>query len=223
MFTGIVEAVGQIASLASLEVDVRLTIGSDELDFSDIKVGDSIAINGVCLTVVRLQPESFDVDVSPETLSCTTFDELVAGCSVNLEKALLPTTRLGGHLVSGHVDGVAKVSASRQEGRFQQIDFTVPADLSRFIAAKGSVCIDGVSLTVNKVSGQQFSVNIIPHTQEQTITSHYQLGSRVNIEVDIISRYLERLLSDVNEVDSSTSIDESLLKRTGFISSPDDD
>ena len=219
MFTGIVQAVGQIASVASRAEDVRLTVVSDSLDFSDVSPGDSIAVNGVCLTVVELQGKGFDTDVSAETLSCTTFSDLAAGNSVNLEKALLPTTRLGGHLVSGHVDGIATVTASREEGRSRRIEFTLPAALSRYIAAKGSVCIDGVSLTVNDVSGNTFSVNIIPHTQQQTIINHYQPGSHANIEVDIIARYLERLLGTAGEKDA---IDQSLLQRTGF-SSPAED
>jgi len=219
MFTGIVEAVGQIASVASRADDVRLTVVSDSLDINDVKLGDSIAINGVCLTVVALQGRGFDADVSGETLSCTTFSELAAGHSVNLEKALLPTTRLGGHLVSGHVDGIATVSAGRDEGRSRRIDFTVPESLSRYIAAKGSVCIDGVSLTVNEVTGNNFSVNIIPHTQEQTIIDQYQAGSRVNLEVDIIARYLERMLGSDS---AASAIDASLLQRAGFGHSSED-
>jgi len=213
MFTGIVEAVGQIASVASRADDVRMTVVSDKLNFGDVKLGDSIAINGVCLTVVALQGQGFDADVSGETLSCTTFSELVAGHSVNLEKALLPTTRIGGHLVSGHVDGIATVSACRDEGNSRRIDFTVPEALSRYIVSKGSICIDGVSLTVNEVTGNHFSVNIIPHTQEQTIINQYQTGHRVNIEVDIIARYLERMLGSA---DATLAIDSSLLQRTGF-------
>lgn len=214
MFTGIVQAVGQIAAVAARGDDIRMTVVSDTLGFADVKLGDSIAINGVCLTVVALQGKGFDADVSGETLSCTTFAELAAGNSVNLEKALLPTTRLGGHLVSGHVDGIAEVSTCRDDGRSQRIDFTVPEALARYIAAKGSVCVDGVSLTVNEVSGNSFSVNIIPHTQEQTITNQYQPGTRVNIEVDIIARYLERLLGSGA---SDSAIDQSLLRRAGFV------
>lgn len=222
MFTGIIQAVGRIATRASLEGDVRLTIVSDGLDFSDVKSGDSIAVNGVCLTVVALQGKGFDVDVSTETLSCTTFEHLAAGCSVNLEKALLPTTRLSGHLVSGHVDGVARVSACADEGRSQRIDFTLSDDLSRYIASKGSVCVDGVSLTVNEVSGNHFSVNIIPHTQEQTIFQHYHPGTQVNIEVDIIARYLERLITAEAPDKTSPVIDSALLQRAGFIPAPDE-
>jgi riboflavin synthase len=213
MFTGIVEAVGQIASVASRADDVCLTIVSDSLDFSDVKPGDSIAINGVCLTVVALQGMGFDVDVSAETLSCTNIGALAAGHSVNLEKALLPTTRLGGHLVSGHVDGIAVVSACHDEGSSRRIDFTLPEKLSRYIAVKGSVCIDGVSLTVNEVQGNVFSVNIIPHTRGQTVVDLYQPGSRVNLEVDLIARYLERLLGTS---DSESAVDAALLQRAGF-------
>jgi len=214
MFTGIVEAVGQIASVASTGKDLRLTISSDTLSLTDVSPGDSIAINGVCLTVINLLKTGFDVDVSSETLVCTTLDTLAAGSFVNLEKALLPTTRLGGHLVSGHVDGVATVVASCVDGRSQRIDFEVTAELARYLAAKGSVCVDGVSLTINAVNSAVFSVNIIPHTQEQTIINAYRLGTRVNIEVDIIARYLERLLGIT---ENQTAIDIDVLKSSGFI------
>lgn len=218
MFTGIIQAVGQIASVASRAEGIRITVVSDTLDFTDVSAGDSIAVNGVCLTVVGLLDRGFETDVSAETLSCTTIGEQAAGNSVNLEKALLPTTRMGGHLVSGHVDGVATVYACRDVGESRLIEFTLPASLQRYIATKGSVCIDGVSLTVNTVSGNRFSVNIIPHTRQQTIIEHYHPGSHVNIEVDIIARYLERLLTSG---DDSNTITESLLQRTGFIN-PDD-
>jgi len=213
MFTGIVEALGQVATLTSRGNDLRMAIVSDALDMSDVKAGDSIAINGVCLTVIELHRAGFDVDVSSETLACTTIGDLAAGAAVNLEKALLPTTRLGGHLVSGHVDAVAVVSDCHDDGRSRRISIEVPAELSRYLAAKGSVCVDGVSLTVNDVRGNRFSVNIIPHTQQQTIIAQYRPGTRVNIEVDVIARYLERLLNDSNH---ATGIDRDLLRRTGF-------
>jgi riboflavin synthase len=219
MFTGIIQAVGQIAAVAARADDMRLTVVSETFDISDVNPGDSIAINGVCLTVVELQSKGFEADVSAETLSCTTFSDLAAGDSVNLEKALLPTTRLGGHLVSGHVDGIATVTGCRDVGQSRRIDFSVPAVLSRYIAVKGSVCIDGVSLTVNEVKGHSFSVNIIPHTQQQTISNQYQSGSRANIEVDIIARYLERLLGVGSD---GSVIDLALLQRTGFSGSAED-
>jgi len=213
MFTGIVEAVGQIASLTTRGKDLRMRVMSDDLDLADVKNGDSIAINGVCLTAVGLQQKSFDADVSTETLGCTTLGNLTVGDPVNLEKALLPTTRLGGHLVSGHVDAIAMVTDCRDDGRSVRITIEVPVELIRYLAAKGSVCVDGVSLTINDVHERCFSVNIIPHTQEQTIINHYRSGTRVNIEVDIIARYLERLLA--GGADAGT-VDRDLLARTGF-------
>ncbi len=214
MFTGIIEATGNIESMTAMGNDLRMAIVSKSLDLDDVQLGDSIAINGVCLTVTSLHRAGFDVDVSTETLRCTTLSILVAGAQVNLEKALLPTTRLGGHLVSGHVDGIAMVVACREEGRSQRIDFELPENLARYIAAKGSVCIDGVSLTINTVNGCLFSVNIIPHTQEKTVINQYGIGDRVNIEVDIIARYLERLL-DLSG--SGKTIDMAMLERSGFI------
>lgn len=213
MFTGIVEAVGQVATLTSRGNDLRMSIVSDDLDMSDVKPGDSIAINGVCLTVIETQRQRFEVDVSTETLTCTTIGDLAAGAAVNLEKALLPTTRLGGHLVSGHVDAVAVVGDCHDDGRSQRITIKVPDELSRYLAAKGSVCVDGVSLTVNEVRDNRFSVNIIPHTQQQTIIAQYRPGTRVNIEVDVIARYLERLLTESSR---SSGIDRDLLQRSGF-------
>jgi len=214
VFTGIIEATGNIESMTAMGNDLRMAIVSKSLDLDDVQLGDSIAINGVCLTVTSLHRAGFDVDVSTETLRCTTLSILVAGAQVNLEKALLPTTRLGGHLVSGHVDGIAMVVACREEGRSQRIDFELPENLARYIAAKGSVCIDGVSLTINTVNGCLFSVNIIPHTQEKTVINQYGIGDRVNIEVDIIARYLERLLGLSG---SGKTIDMAMLERSGFI------
>ena len=213
MFTGIVEALGQVATLTSRGNDLRLSIVSDDLDMSAVKPGDSIAVNGVCLTVVDAQVRGFAVDVSAETLACTTIGDLATGTAVNLEKALLPTTRLGGHLVSGHVDAVAVVSECHDAGLSRRVTIEVAAELSRYLATKGSVCVDGVSLTVNDVRGNRFSVNIVPHTQQQTIIGQYRPGMRVNIEVDIIARYLERLLNEGND---TTGIDRDLLRRTGF-------
>lgn len=214
MFTGIIEDVGHIAAVTSTGNDLSMTIVSNSLDLGDVNLGDSIAINGVCLTVTSCNKTGFDVDVSAETLACTTFAALKTGDPVNLEKALLPTTRLGGHLVSGHVDGIGSVIASRNEGRSRRIDFELPSKLARYVAAKGSVCIDGVSLTINTVEGSVFSVNIIPHTQDNTIINHYKVGDQVNIEVDIIARYLERLLG---MGDNDKAIDIAMLERSGFI------
>lgn len=194
MFTGIIEAKGEIQSLAPRSGDVALTVLTGALDMSDVQLGDSIAVNGVCLTVTSLPGRGFTADVSGETLALTSLGALKAGSVVNLEKALTPTTRLGGHLVSGHVDGVGTVRSLRPDARSTRIDIEAPAALARYIAQKGSITVDGISLTVNSVSGAVFSLNIIPHTQDMTTIGTWQAGTRVNLEVDIIARYLERLL-----------------------------
>jgi len=194
MFTGIIEAKGEIQSLAPRGGDVALTVLTGALDLGDVQLGDSIAVNGVCLTVTSLPGRGFTADVSGETLALTSLGALKAGSKVNLEKALTPTTRLGGHLVSGHVDGVGTVRNLRPDARSTRIDIEAPAALARYIAQKGSITVDGVSLTVNSVSGAVFSLNIIPHTQDMTTIGTWQAGTRVNLEVDIIARYLERLL-----------------------------
>lgn len=204
MFTGIIQAIGSIATLQSHAEDIRVSIECQDLDLRDVACGDSIAINGVCLTVVEVSGHRFAADVSNETLSCTTFAELSAGHAVNLEKALLPTTRLGGHLVSGHVDGVGHVVDQYDEGRSQRLRFKVPENIQRYIAAKGSVCVDGVSLTVNVVEGCEFDVNIIPHTMMATIIHDYTKGTAVNIEVDVLARYVERLLATDSAAVEST-------------------
>ena len=195
MFTGIIQSVGKINKIEETGGDRSFTIDLGGLSVADIAVGDSIAINGVCLTAVAFGENNFKADVSKETLSVTTMGELVAGDQVNLELALTPTTRLGGHMVSGHVDGVGKIVERYQDGRSERINIQAPAELSRYIAAKGSICVDGVSLTVNEVSGDRFGVNIIPHTVEQTNLGRCQPGVRVNLEIDVIARYLERLLT----------------------------
>lgn len=194
MFTGIIQSVGQIRRLEPRGGDVRLTIGTGKLPVADAALGDSIAVNGVCLTAVDLAGDSFSADVSRETLSLTTLGGLTPGSPVNLEKALTLATPLGGHLVSGHVDGVGRVLARTQDGRSWRLRIEAPVELARYIAHKGSICVDGVSLTVNGVDGACFGVNIVPHTLDETILVHYQAGTRVNLEVDLIARYLERLL-----------------------------
>ncbi len=215
MFSGVVEAVGSVQSLESRGGDQRILVNGGTLDLADTKPGDSISINGVCLTVVALEGRVFAADVSVETLSCTTLGRLAAGDKVNLERALLPTTRLGGHLVSGHVDGVGEVVRIGAAGRSHVIRIAAPAALARYIAAKGSVCVDGVSLTINEVAGEEFSVNIIPHTLEQTIIGSWCSGSRVNIEVDVIARYLERLLAVRETV--PRGIDRAFLEEHGYL------
>ncbi|MEJ0039046.1 MAG: riboflavin synthase [Gammaproteobacteria bacterium] len=194
MFTGIVQDVGQVASRETRGVDARLVISTKNLDLSDTAVGDSISVQGVCLTVVSFTRDSFTADVSHETLSLTTLGELNPGSPVNLEPALRAGDRLGGHLVSGHVDGVAHVSATSHDGDSLRVSVTVPVGLARYIARKGSVTVDGVSLTVNEVENATFGVNLIPHTQAVTTLGRLQPGTRVNLEVDQMARYAERLL-----------------------------
>lgn len=194
MFTGIIEALGEVTDLQLREGEWRLGIRSGTLDFSDVRLGDSIAVNGACLTVTRVGEGSFAADVSNETMELTTLNALRPGSRVNLEKALTPQSRLGGHMVSGHVDGVGELLLMRQDGGSVRMDFRAPAGLAKYIAHKGSICIDGTSLTVNSVNGAEFSINVIPHTQDQTIMHSYREGQRVNLEVDLISRYLERLM-----------------------------
>lgn len=194
MFTGIIEAQGRVAALTPSNGDITLKVQSDQLDFADVRLGDSIAVNGVCLTVTELGGDSFSADVSGETLSLTSLNQLKAGSTVNLEKAMTPSTRMGGHLVSGHVDGLGTVKALTPDARSVRIDIEAPAELARYIAQKGSITVDGISLTVNSVDGRVFSLNIIPHTQEVTTIKGWKPGTPVNLEVDIIARYLERLL-----------------------------
>lgn len=194
MFTGIVHAVGEIESQEERGGDVRLHIKARGLDLKRVSVGDSIAVNGCCLTVVEKHARGFSADVSHETLALTTLGALVNGSPVNLEPSLTLATPLGGHLVIGHVDGVATVKSRCEDARSVRFEIEAPVELARYIARKGSVCADGVSLTVNSVHDNIFDVNIIPHTLEHTILGHWQPGAHVNLEVDLLARYLERLL-----------------------------
>jgi riboflavin synthase len=193
MFTGIVQAIGEVRSLTSRGGDVEIIIGAPTLELENVAIGDSIAVNGCCLTVTRIENDSFAADASRETLNVTTLGDWKVGMTINLEKALCAGQPLGGHYVTGHVDGLAVVKALAQDARSTRLDFEVPPNLARYIARKGSACIDGVSLTVNDVNGNSFSVNLIPHTLEVTVLKDFQIGTRVNLEVDIIARYLERL------------------------------
>jgi len=193
MFTGIIQAVGAIASLERRGGDMRLGIRTGSLPMADVAIGDSIAVSGVCLTVVDLVDGGFRADVSGETLRRTILGALAVDAPVNLEKALTLATPLGGHLVSGHVDGTGTVVARRADSRSVQFTIQAPAELARYIAAKGSICVDGVSLTVNDVDGAGFEVNIVPHTLAGTTINACRPGSQVNLEVDLIARYLERL------------------------------
>ncbi|MBL4782980.1 MAG: riboflavin synthase [Porticoccaceae bacterium] len=194
MFTGIIEALGEIGVTEQRGGDLRLHIRTGSLDLSDVVLGDSIAVNGVCLTVVELPGDGFIADVSIETLNFTTAGQWQTSSAVNLERALTPTTRLGGHLVSGHVDGVGEVIERHQDARSERFSIKAPAELARYIAHKGSISVDGTSLTVNAVSGDEFELNIVPHTLAHTVFGTYQPGTKVNLEVDVIARYLERLL-----------------------------
>lgn len=217
MFTGLVEAIGGVVAIEKRADASRMRFACGELGLSDTQLGDSIAINGVCLTVVERTAQQFVADVSAETLACTTLGALQVGSKVNLEKALLPTTRLGGHLVSGHVDGVGTVAEIAPQDESVRIHFEVPNELLKYIARKGSVCVDGVSLTINAVTERGFEVNIIPHTQQQTIISGYRVGSKVNIEVDVVARYLERLLLGRDDVSvNSGAISREFLASQGF-------
>lgn len=216
MFTGIIEAVGRIAARERHGVDVRLRIETGRLDMGDVRLGDSIAVSGVCLTVIARGAHEFSADVSAETLARTTLGTLPVGAGVNLEKALTPTTRLGGHLVSGHVDGVGALESQHEEGRSRRMRFRAPPELARYIAAKGSIGVDGVSLTVNVVEGASFEVNIVPHTLAATTLGALKPGGAVNLEVDILARYLERLLLGQRAVESSAGVTDELLRRHGF-------
>ena len=193
MFTGIVQAIGEISRSEPRGGDTRLLIDAPNLDLSDVAIGDSICVAGVCLTAVGIDGTQFVADVSVETLMCTTLGSLQTGSAVNLEKSLRLSDRLGGHLVSGHVDGVGRVISIEADARSQRWCLEASTELARYIAPKGSVCIDGVSLTVNAVSANRFGVNLIPHTIDATTFRGRRTGDSVNIEVDLIARYVERL------------------------------
>ena len=205
MFTGIIEAVGEIAAMEPSGGDLRLRIRTGKLPLDDVAIGDSIAANGVCLTVTGLPGDGYWADVSVETLGATTLGGLSVGARVNLEKALTPASRLGGHIVSGHVDGVGEVVSLAEDARSWRFVFRAPAGLARYIAHKGSICVDGTSLTVNAVNGAEFDLNIIPQTMAETIFGAYRPGTRVNLEVDLIARYLERLVLGDRAADPKTA------------------
>lgn len=218
MFTGIIQSVGKLVASENRNGDKRLRIHTADLDLSDVILGDSIATNGVCLTVIELPGDGFWADVSVETLDYTTLGNLKNGSTVNLEKALRASDRLGGHIVSGHVDGVGEIISIHNDARSIRYRLRAPAELAKYIAHKGSVCVDGVSLTVNKVEGAEFELNIVPHTQQKTLFGEYKTGTRVNLEVDVIARYLERLLLGDKAADSSTETKLTLgfLAENGF-------
>lgn len=213
MFTGIIQAVGKIEAITPHGGDLRLRVGQADLAWSDYAIGESIAVNGVCLTAVSIAGDGFETDVSRETMAVTALRDLEVGSAVNLEPSLALGDRLGGHLVSGHVDCVGTVVAREADARSIRLEIRIPSEYARYVARKGSVCIDGVSLTINAVSGDQFGINIIPHTADATILSEYSEGQRVNIEVDQVMRYLERLLT----ADESDGITREKLKSLGFM------
>jgi riboflavin synthase len=219
MFTGIIQAVGKLIASENRSGDKRLRIHTADLDLSDVILGDSIATNGVCLTVIELPGDGFWADVSVETLDYTTLGNLKNGSAVNLEKALCASDRLGGHIVSGHVDGVGEVVSIHNDARSIRYRLRAPAELAKYIAHKGSICVDGVSLTVNKVEGAEFELNIVPHTQQKTVFGEYKTGTRVNLEVDVIARYLERLLLGDKAADTSkeTKLTLGFLAENGFV------
>ena len=213
MFTGIIEATGTIETLEETGGDLRAVIASEELDFGDIKTGDSICVSGVCLTALELTENSFSVDISNETVSLTSFASLKQGARVNLEKAMQATDRFGGHIVSGHVDGLAELVSRHADGRSERLTFRVPVHLQKYIAAKGSVCLEGISLTVNEVEGDLFGVNIIPHTAAVTTLGALGIGGKANLEVDVVSRYLERLMQH-SSTESELTLEK--LVKAGF-------
>jgi len=220
MFTGIIEAVGTIKAININAQGARLVIATNSLDMNDVKLGDSIATNGICLTVVDFDQHSYSADVSNETLQRTGFAHYNVGMQVNLEKAMLASTRFGGHMVSGHVDGISDILSITNNGNSIEYWLSMPTDLAHYIAEKGSVTIDGTSLTVNALSDGKFRLTIVPHTVKETVFAYYQVGTKVNLEVDLIARYLERLLTKENITESpvaKSNVTEALLQKSGFI------
>jgi riboflavin synthase len=216
MFTGIVRSVGTVTTLQRKGHEIRLSLDPGRLDLAAVKAGDSLAVSGVCLTVAQLLENGFEFDVSQETLSRTTLGKLQPGTRVNLEPALTLSTPLGGHLVSGHCDGVGAVLERRPIGESVRLSIQAPLALAKYIAEKGSICVDGVSLTVNQVQGNSFEVNIVPYTLQETTLKEYTPGRMVNLEVDLLARYVERLWSAEVAPANRDVIDEAFLARYGF-------
>ncbi len=217
MFTGIILAIGKITAIESRGGDVRLTLHTGKLPLDGVALGDSIAVNGVCLTAVALGKDFFSADVSNETLSLTSLAHAKIGAPVNLELALTPTTRLGGHIVSGHVDGIGTVVYNKNDGRSIRFTLKAPDELAKYIAQKGSICIDGISLTVNHVNGAQFDINIVPYTLSETTLNHATVGTQVNLEVDLLARYMERLMKGDAAAKPYSAVTMELLQNSGFI------
>ena len=203
MFTGIIEGIGRLAAREPRGGDVRFTFATGSLPFEHVQLGESIAVNGVCLTVVAFDAGSFQADASTETLGLTTLGDLAEGAALNLERAMRPSDRLGGHLVSGHVDGIGRVLSVHDDARAQRWRFAAPAPLLKYVAKKGSICVDGVSLTVNAVDGEGFEVALIPHTVAHTRFAETAVGDAVNLEIDLVARYVERLLGARAAVDAA--------------------
>ena len=217
MFTGIIEATGKLTELTQNQGDLTVRVSSPNLDIGDVQLGDSIATNGVCLTVVEKFSDGFRADVSNETLKLTQFAQYKLGQTVNLEKALQPISRLGGHLVSGHIDGIATVVAITPNARATEYWLEAPSELMKYIPYKGSVAIDGISLTVNEIKDCQFKLTIVPHTAQETTIAEFKVGSKINLEVDQIARYLERLVLGAQEPAQSSTLTMNLLANAGFI------
>ncbi|CAE6954664.1 Riboflavin synthase alpha chain [Vibrio sp. B1REV9] len=216
MFTGIVEAVGKLAAITPKGEDITVTVEVGKLDMSDVKLGDSIATNGVCLTVVDFGSNYYSADLSLETLNKTGFAAYQVGDKVNLEKAMLPTTRFGGHIVSGHVDGVGVIVERNQVGRAIEFWVEMPAEISKYVAEKGSITVDGISLTVNDLRKNGFKLTIVPHTSEETTIDQFHVGRKVNLEVDVLARYMERLLQGQQEQKQESRITMEFLQQNGF-------
>lgn len=218
MFTGIIESLGKVESLQSVGGDVRLRIGTS-LDMSDVHLGDSIATNGICLTVIEWGEKWYAADVSRESLNRTTLGSWKIGQRVNVEKAMLPTTRFGGHIVSGHVDAVGEITAVREDARSIYYEVTAPAEIAKYLAEKGSVTVDGISLTINHLRGNIISLNLIPHTAERTNIGTWKTGAKVNLEVDVLARYIERLMlgDKAAEVKEQSTLSMAFLAENGFL------
>lgn len=195
MFTGIIQAVGQLSEKKPVHGDFRMGFKTGDIDMSQVALGDSIAVNGVCLTAIEKSDKGFYADVSRETVTRTSLSKLTLGAAVNLELALTPSSRLGGHLVSGHVDGIGVVRSRESDARSERFVIEAPSELMKYIAEKGSICVDGISLTVNSVDANTFSLNIVPHTLRHTTMGQFKPGTEVNLEVDVVARYIERLLT----------------------------
>ena len=217
MFTGIVEAVGTLSAITPRGEDITVTVNVGKLDMADVQLGDSIATNGVCLTVVDFNDHSYSADLSLETLKKTGFVDYQAGDKVNLEKAMLPTTRFGGHIVSGHVDGVGEIVERNQVGRAIEFWVEMPAEISKYVAQKGSITVDGISLTVNDLRKNAFKLTIVPHTSSETTIEQFHVGRKVNLEVDVLARYMERLLQgQQQESEPESRLTMEFLQQNGF-------